>query len=53
MMVPRPPQTLQPTANLSGVAFAARGATFVVERHEVREGLGAEALFQETRDVMG
>jgi len=43
-------RTLKPTADLSGAVFAARGAAVVVERYVAREGFGAEALLQETRD---
>jgi len=48
-----PTETLEPTANLSGVALAFLCAAVVVVRH-ARDALGAEALlFQETGNETG
>jgi len=35
---------IQPTAGLSGIAFAGGGAAIMIERYVAGEGLGAEAL---------
>jgi len=46
-------ECIRAAAELVGVAQALVRAAVVVERHEVREGLGAEALFQDRGKGIG